>query len=189
MTDTREKLREAKYFLERMKEEQSNRDTFKYNFSAFLSAARSVTFIMQGEFKNVHGFEKWYKEKRSEMQNDESMKFFNKKRRMTIHQQPVRPHAHVNTSISEHITISDSISIVITRADGTVERRESEPMSPPAPAKTEVTTEWRWYFDDFPEKDVVTASEEYIVKLENLVEECESLFTSNKNNSTSANTM
>jgi hypothetical protein len=178
MTDTREKLLEAKYFSERMKEKQSDRDAFKYNLSAFLAAARSVTFIMQREFDNVRGFKEWYNEKQSEMQNDETMRLLNDKRVMTIHQQPVRPRAHVNISISEHVTISESISIVITRADGTVERRESEPTPPPAPAETEATTEWRWYFDELPEKDVVTVCEEHIVKLETLVAECESQFTS-----------
>jgi len=61
------------------------------------------------------------------------MRLFNDKRVMTIHQQPVRSHAHVNVRSSEHITISESISIVITRANGTVERWESKPTPPPAP--------------------------------------------------------
>jgi len=76
------------------------------------------------------------------------MRLLNDKRVMTIHQQPVRPRAHVNVRSSEHITISKSISIVITRANGTVERWESKPTPPPAPVKTNVTTEWRWYFNE-----------------------------------------
>jgi len=178
MSDTRQKLEEAKYFLEQMKGRQSDRDAFKYNLSAFLSAARSVTLIMQKEFGKVSDFKDWYTEKQSMMRSDETMRLLNNKRVMTIHQQPIRPRAHVKVSISEHITISESILIVITHADGTVERRESKPKLPPTPAKTEVTTEWRWYFDKLPEKDVVTVCEEYIAKLEALVAECKSLFTS-----------
>ena len=178
MTDSREKLLEAKYFLERMKEMQSDRDVFKYNLSAFLAAARSVTFIMQTEFDKVTGFGEWYTEKQSKMRNDETMRLLNDKRVMTIHTQPIQPRAHVNVNITEHVTISASISMVITRADGTIERRESEPTPPPAPAKTEVTTEWRWYFDELSEKDVVTLCGEHIVKLETLVAECESQFIS-----------
>ena len=177
ITDTREKLLEARYFLEQMKERQSDRDAFKYNLSAFLAAARSVTLIMQKEFGKAPGFKNWYAEKQSKMQSDKTMRLLNDKRVMTIHQQPVRPRAHVNVRSSEHITISESISIIITRANGTVERWESKPTPPPAPAKTNVTTEWRWYFNELPEKDVVTVCEEHIVKLESLVAECESLFT------------
>lgn len=178
MTNTREKLLEAKYFLERMKEKQSDQDAFKYNLSAFLAAARSVTLIMQKEFDKVSGFKDWYAEKKAKMQSDEAMRFLNHKRVMTIHKKPVQPHAHVNVGISEHVVVSASISIVTTRANGTIERMESEPTPPPVQAETEVTTEWRWYFDDLPEKDVVALSEEHIAKLKTLVIECESRFTS-----------
>ncbi|GAI65713.1 unnamed protein product [marine sediment metagenome] len=127
MSDTRDKLLESKYFLERMTETQSNRDAFKYNLSAFLAATRSVTAIMQ----KVSGFKGWYEEIQAKLQSDDTMKLLKNKRNITIHQQPVRPRAHVNVSITEHIVLSDSVSIVITRADGTVERRESEPTPSP----------------------------------------------------------
>jgi len=178
LTNTREKLFEAKYFLERMMEKQSDRDAFKYNLSAFLAAARSVTLIMQKEFDKDPSFKKWYSEKQVKMQSDEVMRLLNDKRVMTIHQQPVRPHAHVNVRIKEHIVVSESVSIVVTHANGTIERRESEPTAPPLPAEPDVTTEWRWYFDELPGKDIVTHSQEHVVKLETLVTECASRFTS-----------
>jgi len=178
MNNTREKLLEAKYFLERMIRKQSHRDAFKYNLSAFLAAARSVTFFMQKEFARVSGFKEWYSKKQAEMQSNNAMRFLNKKREMTIHQQPVRPYAQVNTSNRDHVRVSESISILITHANGAIERRESEPTPTPVPAENEVTTKGLWYFDELPEKDVVTLSKEYIVKLETLVTECESRFTS-----------
>jgi len=70
------------------------------------------------------------------------------------------------------------VSIVITRADGTIERWEWEPTPSPVPAKTEAITKWRWYFEELPEKDVVTVCKEHIAKLDTLVEECESRFIS-----------
>ena len=76
--------------------------------------------------------------------------------------------------------------ILIINAMVLVERSASKPTSPLAPAKTEVKTEWRWYFDELPEKDVVTICKEHILKLENLVIECESRFISSIN-STSTN--
>lgn len=178
MTNTEEKLLEAKYFLERMTEKQSDRDAFKYNLSAFLAAARSVTLIMQKEFDKAPGFEKWYSEKQAKMKSDEVMSLLNKKRVMTIHQQPVRPRAHVNVGISEQLVIGESVSIVVTHADGTIERSESEPTPPSRPAETKVTTEWRWYFEELPERDAITLCQEQIVKLETLVTECESQFIS-----------
>lgn len=180
MGNTREKLMESKYFLERMMETQSDRDAFKFNLSAFLAAARSVTAIMQREFDKVTGFKDWYKEIQAKLQSDDTVKLLKDKRDVTIHQQPVRLHAHVNVSITEHIAISDSVSVVITRADGTVERLESEPSPSHVPDRTEtiVEPEWQWYFDELPEKDIVTVSKEHIAKLDTIVEECESRFSS-----------
>jgi hypothetical protein len=180
VSDTRDKLLESKYFLERMTATQSNRDAFKYNLSAFLAAARSVTAIMQKEFDKVSGFKDWYEEIQAKLQSDDTTRLLKDKRDITIHQQPVRPHAHVNVSITERIVFSDSVSIVITRADGTVERRESEPTPSPMPTKTETKTEseWQWYFDELPEKDIVTVCKEHIAKLDIMVEECESRFSS-----------
>lgn len=179
----RDKLLESKYFLECMTETQSNRDAFKYNLSAFLAAARSVTAIMQKEFDKVSGFKGWYKEIQAKLQCDDTTRLLKDKRDITIHQQPVRPHAHVNVSITERMALSDSMSIVIIRADGTVERRESEPTPSPMPTKTETKTEseWQWYFDELPEKDIVTVCKEHITKLDIIVEECESRFSSQSN--------
>ena len=180
MSDTREKLLEVKYFFERMMETQPDRYDFKYNLSAFLAAARSVTAIMQKEFDKVSGFKNWYKNIQAKLQSDDTMKLLKDKRDVTIHQQPVRPHAHVNVSITEHMVLGDSASIVITRADGTVERLESEPTPSTEPARTKAITdpEWQWYFDELPEKDIVTVCKEHIAKLDTIVEECECRFPS-----------
>jgi hypothetical protein len=183
MSDTRDKLLEAKYFLERMAETQSNRDAFKYNLSAFLAAARSVTAIMQKEFDGISGFKAWYEEMQAKLQSDDTVRLLKDKRDITIHQQPVRPRAHVNVSVAERIALTDSMSIVITRADGTIERQESEPTRGPMPARTETEaeSEWRWYFDELPEKDIVTVCEEHIGRLDIIVRECESRFSSSTN--------
>lgn len=178
VTRTRDKLLEAKYFFERMKENQSEQDPFRYYLSAFLVAARSVTLFMQKEFSKVCGFQDWYAQKRTEMRNDEVMKVLDRKRTLTIHQEPVRPHSHVRVTVQEHIHISTRFSLVAIHANGSVERRESEPTPPPTPSEGKVMMQWRWYFDELPEKDIVALCQEHIVKLENLVADCESRFGS-----------
>lgn len=182
MTDTREKLIEAKYFLERMIENQSERNAFKYNLSAFLSAAQSVTYVMQGEFSKVSGFKQWYDEKQTKMQGDSEMKLLHGKRVMTIHQKLVKPAALVTFAPSVTVGINVSASAIVTRADGTVEKLESKPETKTKPkassssVKTEATIEWQWYFHELKDKDVVTICKEYLEKLEVIVEECESRF-------------
>jgi len=178
MTNTREKLLEAEYFLDRIIEEQSKRDFFQYNLSAFLSAARSITYFMQNEYCKTKGFDMWYANKQAHVLADKTMKFLNNKRVMTIHQKPVKPAAHVTVTASAKIGINVSASAIVTRADGTIEKLGSEGKSKPTstPAKTEATIEWQWYFHELKGKDVVTICREYLDKLETLVEECESRF-------------
>ena len=119
VTNTREKLLEAKYFLERMIENHAERNAFKYNLSAFLSAARSVTLIMQNEYHNILGFDKWYSIQQDKMKADDKMKILDAKRDVTIHQESVSPRAHVDVHITEHITLTESVSVQVIRADGT----------------------------------------------------------------------
>ena len=178
MTNTRDRLLEAKYFLERMMEKQSYRDAFKYNLSAFLSAARSVTLIMQKEFNNKPGFAEWYCSQQAKMKADRTMKILCKERNITIHQQPIHPQAHIKASIAEHITITETVLAVLTHADGTVERYKSASPTTPASLQTESTVKWHWYFEKIPGDDVVTVCQKYIKEIETIVTECERQFVS-----------
>ena len=56
MSDARHKLDEAQYFLELANNNIEDDKIFSFNISAFLAAARSVTYFMQYEFNNADGF-------------------------------------------------------------------------------------------------------------------------------------
>lgn len=58
MTNTERKLGEAKYFLKQL---TADFVYFDYILSAYLNAARSVTWIMRYEFNKVVGWEGWFK--------------------------------------------------------------------------------------------------------------------------------
>jgi len=111
--------------------------------------------------------------------------FFDEKRNITIHDRNVQPRAHVGVEVTVRVPVIASMEAVVIRADGTRERIEANEPEPPAiqePTETEPTVEWRWYFKDLPpvvdEKDVVTLSQEHVVRLEAFVSECESRFAS-----------
>ena len=57
-----ERLLEAEYFADRFRWLRA--DEFGYEFNAFLSAARSVTFLLQKEMKEVAGFDVWWDARR-----------------------------------------------------------------------------------------------------------------------------
>jgi hypothetical protein len=82
-----EKLIEAEYFLSRMT--QVGFTEFQYELNAFLSASRSVTFVLQKSFSGVQGFEAWYASQRDKMASDHAMRFFLEIRNVSQKEGPV----------------------------------------------------------------------------------------------------
>src|SRR5688572_25497959 len=70
-----ERLLESEYFV-RLLARQSYPERFGYVLNAFLSASRSVTFLLQKELSNVAGFESWWAAKRAVLSQDEAARFF-----------------------------------------------------------------------------------------------------------------
>jgi len=187
MTNTRDKLNEAKFCLKLMKDILNSpnattvqgRDEFRYSLNLFLSSARSVTWIMKKEFDKVSGFHTWYAGKEAQMRSDNTMRFLLEQRNISLKRQSVQPHGITKVSFTEHITITDSVVLTIIHSDGTQEKFGSLPKPTPPPKPTEVSIEQSWYFIELPEgsNDVVAVCEQHITKLEALVNECESLLT------------
>jgi hypothetical protein len=195
VTATRDKLEEARYFLQRMRETQSspNYHYFRYELHAFLSAARSITnlpakrdkkdiWYMEKEFGHRPDYWTWYDEKVQEYATDKSMQFINDERAIAVHfnKQSLHTHADAKVSFTEYLNVSDSFTITSTNIeDGTTETFESPP-TPPVPERpTETSFERTWYFDiDIlaGNKEVISVCEAHFRKLENLVEECEKRF-------------
>ena len=69
-----ERLLEADYFVGRLR--RSVPYHLSYNLNAFLSAARSATFLLQKEMANVPGFAPWWEVRRAELGADAAAKFF-----------------------------------------------------------------------------------------------------------------
>src|SRR5688500_19302658 len=83
--ETENKLEEAKYFFNRMKENIANPKVLGFNPSAFINAARSVTWFMQKEYSDNPRFKSWYVSKRKELEEDKVCKFFHDLRTANIH--------------------------------------------------------------------------------------------------------
>lgn len=70
-----ERLMEAEYFARRMSDLPDSA-SLGYELNAFLSAARSVTFLLQKEFSATEGFKAWWGADRAKLANDEAALFF-----------------------------------------------------------------------------------------------------------------
>ena len=169
MTNTRDKLNETKFFLKCLKYATTN---FPYYLSAFLTAARSITYFMQKEYAHVKGFSKWYLEKQSYMKNEPIMKILHNKRNMTAHKNPINPLEQI---------ISTTVKEVKTAYGGTSEINNNGDVvhyPPPIPFKTKriIYKNIKWYYDDYLELDVLSISKKQCAILEIMVDDCEASF-------------
>jgi len=175
MTHTRDKLNEAKNFIEEMKNVYLFPDKFRYVLTAFLAASRSITLIMQKEFSKEVGFKDWYKQKQTEMRNNSTLKYLDRQRDISLHEHPVLQCSII--SVIEPKVNSPDMSIFLT---GTGSNINLSHVLLPAPT-IKPNTRLTYYFDDMHAigKDVMAICQEAITALEAIVVECETKFAIN----------
>jgi hypothetical protein len=197
MTDARHKVKEAEYFFEKMKKNIEDDKVFSFNLSAFLTSARSVTFLMQKEYQHVLGFQDWYADKRKLMQSDNDFEFFNDLRVATVHTKAIMPNKKVTESIIEPaISITDSVSVRVIRVGKVAEeyptQGESNDTKPVLSSFKDAVEPFRLlgkkfarnkgsrnisrFFKERPSEDLVGMCEKYLGNLRKLVDDGEQLF-------------
>lgn len=89
-SSTLKRLREAGFFLEKMNETYLTPDhQFDCYMTAYIMIARSVTWIMQSEFRHKDGFSEWFKEKQVSHQIEQLLKKFRTVRNSISKQKPL----------------------------------------------------------------------------------------------------
>jgi hypothetical protein len=171
MTNTRDKLNEAKYFLEEMKRVSSDPNNFRYELTAFLAASRSITQIMQKEFSEKPGFNEWYTNKQREMGNEPILKYLHRQRTISYHEHPVLPYP---IGITDQIADGTGMNVVLTGTSSNASLSFGRSALPITLPFINIT----YYFDDMPsrDKDVITICQEAVNTLELIVDECEKKF-------------
>jgi hypothetical protein len=66
-------------------------DPFRYSLSAFLQAARNVTFALQKELSGSSGFEEFWEERQTEMKADSDLRLLNDARVIVVHKGSLVP--------------------------------------------------------------------------------------------------
>jgi hypothetical protein len=80
-----DKLHEADFFLTEIAAAGRNWFRIKPLFSAFVSAARSVTFALQGSLSDAPGFKEWYKAEQARLRSSPLARFFHECRTDSQH--------------------------------------------------------------------------------------------------------
>ena len=79
-----EKIKETDFFLEQLTNSKNLSDA-RYYLSAFLSASRSITFVLQASISEINGFQKWYEEQQVKLKQNDLAKYFVEARNLSQH--------------------------------------------------------------------------------------------------------
>ncbi|VVB55934.1 Uncharacterised protein [uncultured archaeon] len=170
---TRHKMNEAYHFISIMKNTFEDDDIFSYNLSAFLSAARSITFYMQKKYKHRDGFPAWYCLQQIKMDKELELKYLNKARSEDVHREPVKIGA-----TRERIITGKARIVPAKEPETDVEILEKNELTY-TPQKQISPKTVRRFFVDFKDTDVMEFCENQMLKYKILVAECEQKFLNN----------
>ena len=172
-SNTRFKLDEARHYLTLLDSLLDKPERFLYTFSAYLSAARSVTFLMQAEFSKDKAFEEWYRSK----VNHALFRLFNDLRVENVHCSVLQLHFRSTFGPADSpmggkmLYHMESFGLGPFGRDSYRRFKEVNEKIKDAQGKgMKETVEWR-----FPStgESVIEASIKYFDLLEKLVNECE----------------
>jgi hypothetical protein len=164
----KDKLCEAQYFLGHLKELLAP-DGFRYELSAFLSAARSALQYALEEAKTKGQGQAWYD---AQVGGHDLIRFFAQQRNINIHCQPVRPTTSFNIVITDTIRVSEAIHIRVTNAKGEVVREStvSDPPSLGPPPLPPILTRSYRFTDWNGSEDVVALCEQYLAEIQSIID-------------------
>ena len=166
------KLAEARYFRRRMDEHVNDPVFFKYEMSAFLTAARTVMQYLHKECKKKgRRCKKWYDHQISKGSN-KTLRFLRCKRNVNIHEHPIEPQQRDTLAITETITLGESFSISLIDEDGNVVQREVVEHTPSEPVPTKIEQKVEYRFEDWlGQEDVLELCDMYVAELQAILDE------------------
>jgi hypothetical protein len=162
------KLDEARHFLTGIIAAVDDPTSFRFELSAFLSAARSVLQYACKEAKTKAGGQAWFDNHAS---NSPVLKFFKDKRNINIHAQPIVPAATINVAASDAIQFSEGVLLQVFDIEGNLISERSSGSVAPRPTASPLPSTWRVYhFSDWTgREDVLQLCHEYVTALETVV--------------------
>jgi len=181
---TRQKLDEAAYFLHRVQEhyfdalEDDGRPLIYY-VSAFVSAARSVTWIMKSEYGHLNGWKLWSEARRPPTEDLTLLRKFTDVRNRSQKAEPLRVGIRLYTSAKGE-RIADGPP-ELSQGDPKLQRyqitiRRVEPPSGQPPSIEAVLDSIECSLPEFGEEDLLRVCNRYLELLSTLVQECEARF-------------
>jgi hypothetical protein len=176
MSEASSTLETARFFLDKMVETPADLQSVKHYLNAFLSSARSVTWVLQKEFSSKPGFNAWYNSKTKSIDPENDFSLFNDLRNTSIKERSIYPNPTISATDaigfeeSYRITLHDKNGNIIKEATGGTKTKEIP--------KIEKKITRSFIFEERPDDDAFALCERYYSKLKDVVIECELSFSS-----------
>jgi hypothetical protein len=163
-----EKLDEARHFLEGMTRSIEDPVAFRFELSAFLSAARSVLQYAREEAITRTGGQAWFD---AHMRRDRVLNFFKDKRDVSVHVRPVVPAATINVTASDVIQFSEAFLLRVFDDEGNLisEKGSGSPAPPPVVSPPSSVSRVYNFPDWSGQEDVLQLCRGYMSALEGVV--------------------
>jgi hypothetical protein len=168
----REKLDEARYFYRQLQrpDVQDDVNEVKYNLSALIGAARAARWHILNETEANPQLKSWWD--RQETQKDPCVQYFDARRRIEIHEETAGLTRRTQIEVSASVELSGSLTLLVTRADGTTESYAAPVTAPLERPQTAIPTRQHAYvLTDYPGggRDMIDACGELLRHLEAFV--------------------
>lgn len=182
-TSTRLKLEEASFFLKHLDKHWRHIPQVDFYLSAFVSAARSVTWIMRYEYGKRPGWSEWFDEKKPEPHTRELLRKMNDVRVRSNKTEPIRTRTTAKVTISPG-QITPELEYLLR--DGGKEQVRLQPtddsntqayvmISDRVLARATID-QAEHEIPEFKGRNAKDVCQDYLAELEALVSECERMF-------------
>ena len=168
------RLTQTQYHFKNMKEKVKTFpfDEFAFELCAFIESARNITFALQKEHANNPKFKEWYNKKQEEMRKDELLKFFIEKRNTIVKEGDPGNNAFT-FYLEGRLTLPpfEEVGVILTDGiftlQGEIKAKTKTGIEIPMEKKIIRTP----VFPELKSRHVIDACQEYLDKLEALINE------------------
>jgi hypothetical protein len=183
VTRTQYKLHEAQFFMAHIERDWRHLPQVDFYLSAFVSAARSVTWVMRAEFSNVMGWSQWFDAKKPSSTIRGLLKTMNDVRVRATKTDPLKTRTTAKISISPDEMTPEIMAYLEGGATGLIYLEPVDSTNTTFVikkgndilAKAHLTCA-QHELPEFQGQDSKDVCREYLRELEDLVKECHAKF-------------
>lgn len=188
MKNTKLKIEEAEYFLSQMTRKNRGSKTFNFYLNAFVSSARSITWILRFEFSSSVNWKSWYDSKMPNQEEKLLLKYFNDLRIESVKVKPLTtsnrfelniPKDEVTDELLNKIEklIGKKTTLILTTEEDEIKKLKDNDNG--ILVKASLSSFIIKVNNLDKDIDIIDASRKYLESLKNLVDECEKKFVPN----------